>query len=186
MARPRSEAAKMKMLAAASDLVLEAGVHGFNVDEIARRSGVAKTTIYRHFPSPNELLVAALDGAMLVPPTPDTGSLREDLLEFLAGVLPIFADERIRAITFEIYASAIRNPELRGIFGSMMARRAGPTIAIFRNGQARGEISPDLDYEMAFEIIEGPFIIRSLGRPETLIDIDLEPLVDRMVILLKA
>ena len=88
MARSLSEAARTKMLRAATDLVLDAGVDGFSVDEVARRSGVAKTTIYRHFPSAKELLVAALDRTMKAPPTPDTGSLREDLLEYLASVRP--------------------------------------------------------------------------------------------------
>ena len=88
MARSLSEAARAKMLGAAADLVLDAGVDGFSVDEVARRSGVAKTTIYRHFPSAKELLVAALDQFMTAPPTPDTGSLRTDLLEYLASVRP--------------------------------------------------------------------------------------------------
>lgn len=102
MARPHSKAAQAKMLGAAIELVQAAGVRGFNIDEVARRSGVAKTTIYRHFPNPNELLVAALDGAITVPPTPNTGSLRGDLLEFLASVLPIFTNPTVRALSFEI------------------------------------------------------------------------------------
>lgn len=186
MARHHSAVAQAKMLGAASELVLAVGVRGFNIDEVARRSGVAKTTIYRHFPNPNELLVAALDGAIAVPPTPNTGSLRGDLLEFLASVLPIFANPTVRALSFEIFAAAIRDPELRHLHHSMLRGREGPTKTIFDRGQARGEISPDLDYNSAFEIIEGPFIIRSLVRPETLNDIDLESLVDRILILLSA
>ncbi len=54
-------------------IVVEVGVHGFTIDELARRSGVAKTTIYRHFPTRNELLIAALDGNITIPETPDTG-----------------------------------------------------------------------------------------------------------------
>ena len=186
MARPYSKVARAKMLGAATELVLATGVRGFNIDEVARRSGVAKTTIYRHFPNPNELLVAALDGATEVPPTPNTGSLRGDLLEFLASVLPIFANPTVRALSFEIFAAAIRDPELRHLYASMMRGRQIPTKTIFDRGLARGEISPDLDYSSAFEIIEGPFIIRSLVQPETLDDIDLESLVDRILVLLKA
>lgn len=186
MARPYSEAAQAKMLDAAIELVLAAGVRGFNIDEVARRSGVAKTTIYRHFPNPNELLVAAVDGAIAVPPTPNTGSLRGDLMEFLASVLPIFANPTVRALSFEVFAASIRDPELGQLYASMLRRRAGPTRSIFDRGKALGEISSDLDYSSAVEIIEGPFIIRSLVRPETLKSIDLESLVDRILILLKA
>ena len=56
MADPRIERTRTAVLDAASDLLAEAGVVGFNVDAVARRSGVARTTIYRHWPDANELL----------------------------------------------------------------------------------------------------------------------------------
>jgi AcrR family transcriptional regulator len=64
-----------------------AGGQGFAIEEVARHSGVAKTTIHRHFPTPNGLLVAALDGATPSSGTPDNGSLREDPLEFLESTV---------------------------------------------------------------------------------------------------
>ena len=186
MARSLSEAARAKMLSAAADVVLDAGVDGFSVDEVARRSGVAKTTIYRHFASAKELLVAALDRMMKAPPTPDTGSLRTDLLEYLASVRPGFADVTARNLFFEIYVAAARDPELRILHETLMRARAGPTRAIFDNARARGELSDDLDYPTMVEIVQGPFILRSMFRPETLADVDLEALADRMLTVLMA
>ncbi|MDG2113524.1 MAG: TetR/AcrR family transcriptional regulator [Actinomycetota bacterium] len=185
MARPRSEAARAKMLDAATELLLAAGVRGFNIDEVARRSGVAKTTIYRHFGTKGELLAASLDRFIPIPPTPDTGSLRDDLLEFLEGVRPIFANDALRAVSFEIFTEARREPELRAAYMALMQRRAGPTLTIYTNARDRGEISPDIDYPEALEIIEGPFIVRSLLRADTLYDMDLEALTDRMLVALK-
>jgi AcrR family transcriptional regulator len=169
------------MLAAAAELVLDAGVDGFSIDEVARRSGVAKTTIYRHFPNAKELLVAALDQLMTAPPTPDTGSLRSDLVEYLGSVRPGFADIKLRNLFFEIYSASTRDPELRALQHSLMQGRAGPTKAIFDNACARGELSPELDYATMLEIVQGPFIVRSMFRPETLGDVDLEKLADRML-----
>ena len=180
MARSLSESARAKMLGAATDLVLEAGVGGFSVDEVARRSGVAKTTIYRHFSSAKELLVAALDQIMIAPTTPDTGSLREDLLEYLESVRPTFANVTLRIVFFEIYAAAARDAELRVLHQTLMRDRAGPTRAIFDNARARGELSADIDYPTMLEIVQGPFIVRSMLRPETLADVDLDALADRM------
>ena len=181
MARSLSDAARTKMLRAATDLVLDRGVDRFSVDEVARRSGVAKTTIYRHFASAKELLVAALDRAMEAPPTPDTGSLREDLLEYLASVRPTFADVPLRNLFFEIYTASARDPELRELQHTLMRGRAGPTMTIFENARARGELPPDLDYPTMAEIVQGPFIVRSMFRPETLADVDLEALADRLL-----
>lgn len=168
------------MLDAATEVVLDVGVRAFTIEEVARRSGVAKTTIYRHFPSKHELLVTALDRALPIPVTPDTGSLREDLVVFLESVLPIFADPDIRAITLDIYAVGARDPELLAMQAKMMAHRAGPTLAIYEHGRARGEIAEHIDYATAFEIIEGPFIVRSLAQPGSLADLDLEALADRI------
>src|SRR5262245_48706909 len=105
MARSLSEDAREKMLEAATDVVLDTGVARFSVDEVARRSGVAKTTIYRHFPNPKAMLVAALDRAMTPPPVPDTGSLAGDLDAYLRSVRPLFADLRLRTAFFEVFVA---------------------------------------------------------------------------------
>lgn len=186
MARPRSQAAREKMLAAATELIFSAGVGAFTIDEVARRSGVAKTTIYRHFPNRNELLIAAIDAGMSVPVTPDNGLLRDDLLEFLASVLPIFQDSALRLVNLEVMVASARDRELGHLFASMLDARMGPLMTIFQRGKTRGEISADMEFDTAFEIIEGPFILRSLFQPEALEDIDLESLVDRMLIALKS
>src|SRR5688500_192703 len=49
MGRPRSEEARQAALAATVDLVLAHGVEGVTFEDVAARSGVAKTTLYRHF-----------------------------------------------------------------------------------------------------------------------------------------
>src|SRR5580765_2309837 len=66
-------------LAATYELLTEVGLSGLSVDEVSRRSGVAKTTIYRHWPERSTLL---LEACMQFSPrmqTPNTGSLKGDL-----------------------------------------------------------------------------------------------------------
>src|SRR5262245_61300263 len=79
VARPRSEEARVAALDATLDLVLELGVDGVTFDEVAARSGVAKTTLYRHFGTKQAMLVAAASSCYVEHPTPDTGDLLEDL-----------------------------------------------------------------------------------------------------------
>lgn len=168
------------MLDTATELVLAVGVHGFTIDEVARQSGVARTTIYRHFREPRELLVAALDRVMTAPPTPDTGSLRGDLTAYLASVRENFADAALRTVFFEIYVAAARDPELRSLYQSLLRARIVPTLTIYDNGRARHEISADIDYPTMLDIVQGPFVVRSLMRPDTLAEIDLDAIVERM------
>ncbi len=172
------------MLESAAELALDVGIHRFTVDEVSRRSGIARTTIYRHFSTKNELLVAALSQLTPVPVTPDTGTLRDDLLEFLASLVPIFADQQIRALFLDILAEASRDPELLELQQTMMDSRAGPTRAIFDRGQERGEIAAHFEYADAFLIFEAPLVMRGLGPPGSLDNINLDVHVDQMLLVL--
>lgn len=172
------------MLAAAAQIVLVDGLAALSFDEVARRSGVAKTTIYRHFPSRHELLSAAIDAATPVPEVPDTGCLRGDLVAFLGNVLPIFADATLRAASFDLFAAFIREPELREVHRMVTAVRLSSLRAIYDRAVERGEIPAALGFQEAFEVIEGPFVVRSILWPESLADVDIEALVDRIVAML--
>ena len=67
------------MLDAASEVVAAEEFGGFTVDGVAGRSGVAKTTIYRHWPTKGNLLAATNGCYNDCAPDPDTGSLRSDI-----------------------------------------------------------------------------------------------------------
>ena len=82
--RPRREGADETILDAARALLDEAGFAAFNVDVIAERTGIAKTTIYRRWPTKGSLVAAAID---TTPATDPDAILREteQLLSRLAG-----------------------------------------------------------------------------------------------------
>jgi AcrR family transcriptional regulator len=50
-----------RILESAYELFSRRGVRGVGVDEVIRRSGVAKATLYRHFPSKDNLVLAFLE-----------------------------------------------------------------------------------------------------------------------------
>ena len=87
MARPRSEEARRKALAAATDLIVERGVGNLTIEEVAARSGVAKTTIYRHWPERASLIIDTVRASFEHVATPDTGSLRGDLEACFGGMV---------------------------------------------------------------------------------------------------
>src|SRR5262245_63553337 len=101
----RSERVRTAVLGAALDLIDECGVHGLTVEAVAARSGVAKTTIYRHWPTKAALTVACLDQLHGPKPTPNTGDLRADLLaSFLQ--LEDTLDDRTARITASLLEAA--------------------------------------------------------------------------------
>lgn len=182
MGRPRSQEARAKTIAAATEVVLDLGIRGFSIEEVVRRSGVAKTTIYRHFPDRDELLIHAVDATVVYPDAPDTGTLRGDLLEFLRLALPNFADPHANAAHQELFAAMARDPALRAANERVSGDRSSPLRTLRRRWIDRGEIRADISVIEMFEIVDGPFVVRSLLAPAALVDVDYDRLVDRMML----
>lgn len=60
--RPESaQSARERILNTAYELFSRRGVHDVGVDELVQRAGVAKATLYKHFPSKDELVLAFLE-----------------------------------------------------------------------------------------------------------------------------
>jgi AcrR family transcriptional regulator len=60
---PETEAARARVLRVAGELFYEHGFRAVGIDLIIERAGVAKATLYRHFPTKDELIAAYLDAA---------------------------------------------------------------------------------------------------------------------------
>jgi AcrR family transcriptional regulator len=56
-----TQAARQRILDTAYELFSHRGVHDVGIDELVERAGVAKATLYRHFPSKDELVLAFLE-----------------------------------------------------------------------------------------------------------------------------
>ncbi len=84
-ADPRVVRSKATIIDACAELIAQEGFSGVSIEAVAARSGAAKTTIYRHWPSREALCIEAF-GTCSGPssPLPDTGTLRDDLVAVLA------------------------------------------------------------------------------------------------------
>jgi AcrR family transcriptional regulator len=88
--RPRLEETDRRILQAAVELLREGGPAAVNIDSVAARSGVARTTIYRRHRSRSELMTAVLDELIEAPLPPPELSIADKLrwvLERVSGVL---------------------------------------------------------------------------------------------------
>jgi AcrR family transcriptional regulator len=61
MPSDRTSSTRQKILEVADDLFYREGIRAVGVDTIIAHSGVAKTTLYRYFPSKDDLVVAYLE-----------------------------------------------------------------------------------------------------------------------------
>jgi AcrR family transcriptional regulator len=94
--RRRGAALESAILDAGWEQLLDAGYERFTIDAVAERSSTARSVLYRRWPSRLDLLEAVIRhrGQADAIPTPDTGSLRGDVLALLTD----FNDRRSRII----------------------------------------------------------------------------------------
>ena len=159
--RPRSEATRRAILAAAVDELTERGYAQLSVEGIAVRAGSGKQTIYRWWSSKADVVLdAMLDEAASVIAVPDEGSLHADLDAFLAatfrqrGQRPVLVGLMAEALLDPTFAAQFRD---RFLFGRRDALRT-----VLTRAAARGEIAADVDPEMLLDIVFGVLWYRLL------------------------
>ncbi len=181
MARPRSKDARRRMLDAALAIVATEGVGAVTGDEVARRSGVAKTTLYRHFGSTDALVFAAVDDTVTARAAPDTGTLRGDLEVIHRRYLEVAATPQSRELFAWMVGKAIESAEHRELFRRVRVQPRGPTTVALQRAIARGEIDPDLDIDLAMHIIQGPLISQRIVDNREVSEDELERMLDMTV-----
>jgi AcrR family transcriptional regulator len=166
---PRVARSRARVLDAVASLLVEAGVRGVTVDAVMARSGVARATVYRHWPTRQELVLAGLRH-LLPPPAPWT-TVEGTLAERLAAVL----GDLTRQMAVEPWAHAVpalldagrREPEIAAATAQFVADRQAPLRAVLNEAAADGSL-PGLDVETALAQLLGPFVYRRLITSEPL------------------
>ena len=149
-----------RVLATAFDLLSENGVGGFSIDEVARRSGVAKTTIYRHWPSREALVLDAASRISAEVEVPDTGSLESDVTVILANLGHLLGTARWSSVVPSIVDVAERDPEFAGLHGKIQRGHAAPLREVIERAADRGLISAATDPSSMMSALIGPLYYR--------------------------
>jgi AcrR family transcriptional regulator len=158
---PRVVRSRERVLTATLDLLTEAGLGGLTFDEVTKRSGVAKTTIYRHWPHRNALIIDAClrmtDGD---DEPPDTGSLEGDVKAILMNLAELLVTARWSSILPSIVDAAERDPEIAEVHSRLQLRHAAPLRAALERAARRGEIPPEVDLSAIAAALRGPLYFR--------------------------
>jgi AcrR family transcriptional regulator len=131
------------------------GYAALSIEEIAIRAGVNKTTIYRRWPTKNELVHAAcLEVANEVTACPDTGSLRGDLFELLRAFRDLLATPRGQSLMRMILAEGGESEIARLARTVRDTKDSIPKRAITRAIQ-RGELPHGSDPDLILRTLTG-------------------------------
>lgn len=140
----------------------EVGYGKLSMEAVARRAGVSKPTLYRRWPTKEQLVIALVaQVAVAAAQTPDTGTLRGDLLAFLNTTIAGVSHPLARRIIPDLLAEGVRNPTLAGALQTEIgASRRALVADLLRRAVARGELPADLDIELALDFTVAPVIWR--------------------------
>jgi AcrR family transcriptional regulator len=164
----RDEHARLAVLHAADDLLVERGFGGVTIEGIAARAGVAKQTIYRWWPSKVDILLDTLiDDASGQLAVPDTGPAVESTRRYLRSLARFLTKEPAGKVLLALIGEAQHDPAMARTFHQ---RYLGPQRqserAMLQRGITSGELSADLDIDAALDALCGPILYRALtGTP---------------------
>lgn len=163
--RPRSEASRQAILAAAFALATEVGYAALTIEGIATRAGVGKQTIYRWWPSKADVLLEA--GAAKVEmhvPVTDHGSYRADLRAFLEASYAMGNHAQFAGLLRALMAEAQLDPDFGMRFRAAFLERRREALAVI-TGRARdrGDLPDCPDPAVVADIVFGTIWYRILA-----------------------
>jgi len=168
--RPRDPAADAAVLRAALELFVEHGIEGSSFEQIARRAGVARTTIYRRWSSREDLLAHAMDMSRKAPERSLTAAARvppKRMAEELINALSETVSARdYRKMVAKLVGSVPDSPELMAVYWNtyLIPRRRIVTETIDR-ARERGLVPKETDSEILQDMIGGAIMYHLLIRP---------------------
>ncbi|WP_040796186.1 TetR/AcrR family transcriptional regulator [Nocardia higoensis] len=139
------------------------GFPGLTVDNVAQRSGVHKTTVYRRWRNAAGLVADALALAADEPwPLPDTGGLDTDLRALTTLVHTGFADPDAGPVSTAFVAAALQSAEAADALREFYRARHRQCAVLVERAVARGEISPEVDAAAVIRYAVAPVFHRLL------------------------
>lgn len=171
---PRPARSRARLLDAATALLRAGGPSAVTVDAVTRQANVARATLYRHFPSANDLVAAAFMRLIPPPPMPpEHGSLRDRLLAIVVEWAESIAEA---PITLTAMAWLSLGPDMSEVpsVGAHTLREhiaeqyAAPFDAVFDSADAAQHLGA-VDRAKALALLVGPL---AFGRISTLADFD--------------
>jgi AcrR family transcriptional regulator len=141
--------------------LVEVGYASTSIDRIARRAGVAKTTLYRRWGSVGQLVVDVFaEAAGVSIPMPDTGTLEGDLREVARNAVALLQTPSVRAVVDVVVREAVHDQAARATLTAFFAHRVELASEVVRRAEARGEVPAGTDAAEVIRQLGAPYLSR--------------------------
>jgi AcrR family transcriptional regulator len=156
----RVRRSRATVLGITAELLFERGFAGASVDEITRRSGVAKTTIYRHWPTRGDLLRDACSSIGTPLEVPDTGSFEGDVTVLLTNLAHLLRSAKWTSVLPSVIDAAERDPDIAAMYSKLQAGYSAPLQSIIQRAMQKGELPKTEDAALLVAALTGPLFYR--------------------------
>jgi TetR/AcrR family transcriptional regulator of autoinduction and epiphytic fitness len=163
---PRIERTMTVVRRAVLDELGDVGYGALTIEAIAARSGVAKSTIYRHWEDKLALIADAFETAHVEHvPNIETGTIRERIERLVAHVAEVLVDSTFSRCIPALIEGAAQDPRLRDFHYRYSTERRTGLAQLVADGMASGEFAPDIDPELAAAALLGAIFYYRLMSP---------------------
>lgn len=170
-----------KVLGVTAELLFERGFGGASVDEISRRSGVAKTTIYRHWPTRSDLLRDACSTISTPLDVPETGRFETDITVLMTTLTQLLRSAKWTSVLPSVIDAAERSPDIADMYRTLQQGYSAPFKAVIRRAMRKGELPKGTDIAMLVAALTGPLFYRRWFSREPLTDAFAKQIVQRVI-----
>jgi AcrR family transcriptional regulator len=164
--RPRSPVVDQAIMRGALELFIEHGVAGASIERVAKRAGVAKTSIYRRWPTREALLAQAIEVFRnttgftidLLDRTPPS-----DFAKLLISACEMIARPEIRKLVARLIGSFPDHPKLLEVYlETYFLPRRSAFVRALERVQSAGLLAQDADVETLADMLIGALVYRLL------------------------
>ena len=177
----RVRRSRAKVLGVTAELLFERGLGGASVDEISRRSGVAKTTIYRHWPTRADLLRDACSTISTPQDVPETGSFETDVTALMTNLAHLLRSAKWTSVLPSVIDAAERSPDIADMYSTLQQSYSAPFKTVIQRAMQNGELPKGTDIAMLVAALTGPLFYRRWFSREPLTDAFAKQIIRRVI-----
>jgi AcrR family transcriptional regulator len=160
---PRVVRTRATVLRAATDLLVEGGPAAMTVDAVVARSGVAKSTIYRHWPSRDDLFVAVIEANAPRLPDPEPGvDVVTALRAAVRSVASSLTDPDWARVLPALLLLRHHVDDIKALEERLEGRQDEVLTTLIGRAAAEGIIDAEADVHEAITHLVGPLVLAQL------------------------
>ncbi|RKT83497.1 DNA-binding transcriptional regulator, AcrR family [Saccharopolyspora antimicrobica] len=161
--RPRRAETDRAILTAAAELLAEHGYAELTIEAVAARAGVGRPTVYRRWPTKEDLVVGTLIDAVRPLEAPKTGNAADDLCAMATDFVTQLAAAPLGRVVLGVHAEGGRSAKLAALLHEQYLQPRDVAITeLVERGRQQGELREDLTAGTIRDLVFGPLVYRWL------------------------